>query len=73
MVIFRPPCYSLGARLAGAGKASRTPGPAAYPPNLYNTKKVCIYLSAISYITNVYAFTELRVALLFQLVLSKNM
>ncbi|KPJ20493.1 Outer dense fiber protein 3 [Papilio machaon] len=35
----RHPCYSLGARLGGAGKATRTPGPAAYPPNLYNTKK----------------------------------
>lgn len=32
--------FSLGARLDGAGKATKTPGPAAYPPNLYNTKKV---------------------------------
>ncbi|XP_068624165.1 ciliary microtubule associated protein 1A-like [Battus philenor] len=35
----RPPCYTLGARLGGTGKGPRTPGPAAYPPNLYNTKK----------------------------------
>ncbi|CAH2057954.1 unnamed protein product, partial [Iphiclides podalirius] len=35
----RPPCYTLASRLVGAGKATRTPGPAAYPPNLYNTKK----------------------------------
>lgn len=31
--------YSLGARLDGSGKPTRTPGPAAYPPNLYNVKK----------------------------------
>ncbi|CAH2098538.1 unnamed protein product [Euphydryas editha] len=35
----RAPCYTLGARAEGAGRATRTPGPAAYPPNLYNTKK----------------------------------
>ncbi|XP_072946413.1 ciliary microtubule associated protein 1A-like [Epargyreus clarus] len=35
----RPPKYSLGARAEGAGKATKSPGPAAYPPNLYNTKK----------------------------------
>ncbi|XP_049881098.1 outer dense fiber protein 3-like [Pectinophora gossypiella] len=33
------PIYSLGARLEGAGKATKSPGPAAYPPNLYNVKK----------------------------------
>ncbi|XP_046972807.1 outer dense fiber protein 3-like [Vanessa cardui] len=35
----RSPRYTLGARSEGAGRATRTPGPAAYPPNLYNTKK----------------------------------
>ncbi|KAI5631779.1 outer dense fiber protein 3-like [Phthorimaea operculella] len=35
----RFPVYSLGARLEGPGKVSRTPGPAAYPPNLYNVKR----------------------------------
>ncbi|XP_073966276.1 ciliary microtubule associated protein 1B-like [Choristoneura fumiferana] len=35
----RMPAYSLSARLEGAGKATRTPGPANYPPDLYNTKK----------------------------------
>lgn len=40
--VCRQPIYSLGARLEGAGKATRTPGPAAYPPNLYNVKKVIV-------------------------------
>lgn len=35
----KPPMYSLGARLGAALRGARTPGPAAYPPNLYNTKK----------------------------------
>ncbi|KOB67699.1 Uncharacterized protein OBRU01_19393 [Operophtera brumata] len=35
----KQPVYSLGARLEGAGKPTKTPGPAAYPPHLYNTKK----------------------------------
>ncbi|XP_050676100.1 outer dense fiber protein 3-like isoform X2 [Leptidea sinapis] len=35
----RAPVYSMGARSAGAGKPTKSPGPAAYPPDLYNTKK----------------------------------
>lgn len=37
------PVFSLGARLDGAGKATKSPGPANYPPHLYNVKKVPIY------------------------------
>lgn len=40
MSVDRQPVYSLGAKLEGAGKATKTPGPATYPPNLYNVKKV---------------------------------
>lgn len=40
MSCVRSPNYSLGAKLEGAGKATKTPGPAAYPPDLYNVKKV---------------------------------
>ncbi|CAH4032225.1 unnamed protein product [Pieris brassicae] len=36
----RAPVFSLAARSEGAGKPTKTPGPAAYPPHLYNTKKV---------------------------------
>ncbi|CAF4956403.1 outer dense fiber protein 3-like protein 2 [Pieris napi] len=35
----RAPVFSLAARSEGAGKPTKTPGPAAYPPHLYNTKK----------------------------------
>ncbi|XP_039750670.1 outer dense fiber protein 3-like [Pararge aegeria] len=35
----KSPHYSLGARAEGAGKPTKTPGPATYPPNLYNIKK----------------------------------
>ncbi|CAB3225616.1 unnamed protein product [Arctia plantaginis] len=35
----KQPVYSLGAQLSGAGKPTKTPGPAVYPPNLYNTKQ----------------------------------
>ncbi|CAG9568483.1 unnamed protein product [Danaus chrysippus] len=35
----RSPRYTLGARSEGAGKPTKAPGPATYPPNLYNTKK----------------------------------
>ncbi|RVE42275.1 hypothetical protein evm_013083 [Chilo suppressalis] len=35
----KSPRYSLGARVGGAGRGTRTPGPAAYPPHLYNTNK----------------------------------
>lgn len=38
--VCRMPIFSLGARLDGAGKATKSPGPATYPPNLYNVKKV---------------------------------
>ncbi|KAL4709627.1 hypothetical protein ACJJTC_007358 [Scirpophaga incertulas] len=35
----RAPEYSLGIKGMGGGRGMKSPGPAAYPSNLYNTKK----------------------------------